>query len=231
MKIDGIGTKVVLPAISIVAKKILGPSLLCKTASMAINTLPAMTTSADVLLSNLPSVLLRGGETVAAQAFSLDRAKIRLEGLHAYGVIAAMFLNSALRMFSSTPKRFEEGKRWENVASVIFVISTCLSVFCGAYTTVVYSMLGMYYKTALGLAQDDLYLEFFASSTIYRKRAFDAFLFALFSFELSFTSSLFLNYSGKARWVIAGASLGLCIISWWHWHGILELAKYIFHAS
>jgi len=53
-------------------------------------------------MSTVPVQLIRGG--AAEAAFDLTRARIRLEGLSSYGVIAVLLMNSALRLYTSVPK-------------------------------------------------------------------------------------------------------------------------------
>ena len=51
------------------------------------------------------------------------------------------------------------------------------------------------------------------------------FLVALASFELSFVTSLFLNYNeGLMRWCAAGLASAMTLFCFWHWGMIMEIA-------
>lgn len=202
-------------------QQIMTASPLAATTSVAASKLPSIISHAAPAVSALA---VRGGEAALQAGFDLGRAQIRLQSINSYGVITALLLNAALRLYSSTPKRSEEGKKMENYAKVIFVLSVGLSILCGAYTTVVFSLLGLYSKSALGMGKDAAFLEFFEATTHIRQRAFNSFLISLLSFEVCFISSLFLNYDGKVRWwAVSFASAG-AIISWLQWQNIISIA-------
>ena len=180
------------------------------------------------LLSNiLPTTLsLSGG---SAAALDLTRVKTRLEGLSSYGVVTALIMNAGLRLYSSTPKQLEEGKQkqLENAAKIMFCFSVVTSIVAGAYTSVVFSLLGLYAKTALGLGMDEPYLQFMEKTACYRQYAFDSFVVSLVTFEVALTTSLFINYRGsnKTRWLASGISLLFLCVSYFHWSSIMSIAR------
>ena len=179
--------------------------------------------SALPAVASLPVLALRGG---GEGAMDLTRVRIRLEGLHAYGVVSTLMLNASLRLFSSAPKPRTpvKGETINNIARVLFTISIGASVLAGVYTTVVFSMLGLYCKSAIGMGKDEACLQFMAATENMRKSAFDTFLIALVSFKASFVLSLFLNYEGEMRWWTAGIAAVISLLSWWHWHNIMSVA-------
>jgi len=182
----------------------------------------AVAAASSTASSSVAVAVLRGG---AQQALDLTRAKIRIEGLTSYGVIAALLMNAGLRLYSSTPKNLEFGKRNENVAKLIFCASMVVSICSGLYTTVIFSLLGLYSKTALGLGHDEPYLQFMASTATERQWAFDTFLISLVTFEVAFTSSLFINYKNRnTRWIATGIASVFALTSFWHWKYIMNLA-------
>jgi hypothetical protein len=209
------GAKMMVPpAVSFLAKQIM-------TASPLAAKLPSMISQAAP--AAVSALAVRGGEA-ALQGFDLGRTQIRLQSISSYGVIAALLLNAALRLYSSTPKKLEKGQTIENYAKIVFALSVGLSTICGTYTTVVFSLLGLYSKSALGLGKDAAFLAFFDATTHIRQRAFNSFIIALLSFEVCFISSLFLNYDGKVRWWATGfASVG-AIVSWLQWQNIMSIA-------
>jgi hypothetical protein len=188
-------------------------------------------TASRPLVAASPSALHLGScqhfvAAAAVEIIKIDRVKIRLEGLSSYGVMSALLMNSCLRLFSSTPKNLTklEG-RYITVAKIIFMVSIVSSIVCGCYTTVVFSLLGLYAKTALGLSQDQPFLDFFAATGNVRKWAFNALLISLVSFEASFVTSLFISYDEKLRWWAAGIATACVVISFWHWSTILLTAN------
>jgi hypothetical protein len=208
------------PAVSFLARQIMTAFPLAATTSFVASKSPSMISQAAPAVSALA---VRGGEA-ALQGFDLGRTQIRLQSISSYGVIAALVLNAALRLYSATPKRLEKGQNIENKAKMVFVLSVGLSIICGTYTTVVFSLLSLYSKSALGLGKDAAFLEFFEATTHIRQRAFNSFLIALLSFEVCFVSSLFLNYDGKTRWWAVGFASSGAIISWLQWQNIMSIA-------
>ena len=130
----------------------------CAGASMSM--MPSSSSSSSSSLQVLVS--LRGG--AADAVFDLERATIRLESLNAYGVVAALLLSAALRLYASTPKELEEGRKYENATKMAFIILVGVSIICGAYSCVVYSMLGLYSKTALGMGLEGMYVPYFLNT-------------------------------------------------------------------
>ena len=168
------------------------------------------------------ALTMRGGQV--EPLYDLTRVRIRLEGLHSYEVVTALFMNAALRLFSSTPKTLKAGEKSENIAKILFTIAIGCSVIAGAYTTVVFTLLGLYSKSAIGLGKDLAFVEFFDATARTRKSAFDGFILTLLSFELSFVLSLFLNYKGVLRWCASGTAALAVLASWWSWNHIMGIA-------
>jgi len=187
----------------------------------------------QVLLHGAVAALaLRGGVGAEAGALlDLNRVRIRLEGLSSYSVVSALMMNAGMRLYSGTNKQLQKGKRLENGFKVFFSLSVALSILTGAYTTVVFSLLGLYAKTALGLGWDGPFLEFFQQTESIRKFAFDTFVVSLVTFEFSFISSLFLAHEGKMKWVVAGGASLCALLSIWHWTVIMKLASRILFAT
>jgi hypothetical protein len=220
MRIGLVTRSVVVPTLSLVANKLLGPSSPVSNIPNSIsNTLTEMVSST---VAHPAQLFLRGGQ---ATTVDLARTSIRLDSINSYAIITALLLNATLRLYSMTPKQMDSNHHnLENIARLLFVLSAGLSMICGTYTTVVFSLLGLYSKTALGMGQDQAFLQFFAATDQIRKRGFDSFLLALLSFEVCFVASLFLNYDGKIRWWLLSLSSIVAIISWSHWQSIVAIA-------
>lgn len=198
------------------------------------------TTAITASLATQVALVLRGG--VVDTVLNMDRTKLRLDGLSQYAVVSGLLMNACLRLFSATPKNLEvcnpsddlekrRTQRGVNAAKVVFCMANGLSIIAGAYTTVVFSLLGLYSKTALGMGHDQEFLKFFEATLFYRQAAFDAFVLSLVSFELSFLSSLYINYKGKMRYLITGLALCFLLASFYHWATIMAIAGKLLFAA
>jgi hypothetical protein len=186
---------------------------------------PALHMAAPALLLQN---LARGG---AAQGIiDMDRTKIRLDGLASYSVIAALLLNNCRHMFSSTNKRNDEAApKTLKIFKTAFTALAIISIVSGMYTTVVFSLLGLYSKTALGMGKDSSYFEFFAATERYRKLAFDAFLLSLVSFEVAFIASVFIDLNQgsnrSSQWWATALAAACVAFSLWDWGSIIGIAR------
>lgn len=181
---------------------------------------------------------IRGGGATATGAFNMGLAKTRLEGL-GYSTVTSLVMNAALRLFSSTPKKLmpvSEGKdasrdRLNNYLKIAFSLCICISVALGAYTTVVFTLMSIYSKTALGMGLESQYLAFFDACAKYRQFGFRAFLGALTSYNFAWIFSILLNYDGKERWYFALPVILITIVGLTHFQDIIGLAGTLIFAS
>ena len=192
------------------------------------------TDSVSLVAKHVPTALdlvhhvARGG---GKAVLDINRVMIRLEGLSSYGVISALIMNAALQLFSGTSKTLSKeastniNKRGVNVAKIVFMVSVISSILAGSYSTVVFSLLGLYSKTALGMGRDENFIRFFKGTAGIRQNGFDAFVVALVSFEISFVTSLCINYDEKLRWWATGLAGVAALVSFWHWSQILRVAS------
>jgi hypothetical protein len=196
--------KTVVPAISLVANKVLRPTCIAAACSPV-------------------SLFLRGG---GQSTLDLTRVSMRLDGFNSYAIIAALLLNATLKLYCMTPKQIESGGNISTgkVATILFVLFAGSSLICNAYSALVFSLLSLYSKTALGLGQDAAFLEFFAATSVVRRRAFHSLLAALLSFKLCFTTSLYIHYNGKIRWWLVSIATIVGILSWMHWQSVISIA-------
>lgn len=144
--------------------------------------------------------IARGGATAA---LDLGRTKLRLEGLHQYGVVTALLMNASLRLFSSTPTTLDSDDSLQDKVKIAFSACVAATVVFSAYTVIVFSLLGLYSKRALGLGMDAAFIEFFQATALIRESGFNAFLLVL----------------------------GVDIVGWWAWSTIMYLANQILFSS
>jgi len=170
-----------------------------------------------------------GGEFFARKASSLDisRVRMRLEGLMAYATLCALLANGCLRLYSAVklPKREQEmADKTKRTAYDAFYLFIVISILSGSYTTVVFTLLALYSKTALGRGYDAQFLEFWAATAGLRESGFEAFLYSLVCFELAFILSLFLRTEGRRRKILVLLACTISLFSFSNWYRIMRLA-------
>jgi len=166
--------------------------------------------------------LIRGG----GEILDLTRARVGLESLDSYSVITTLLLNVSLSLFLSTPKKLDDNRpSYENWAKIIFAIAVSMSVVFGGYSVLVFSLIGLYAKRALGFGKDEAFLQFIAATQGTRVGGFNSFLASLLLLKTSFILSVFINYEGKLRWWLAGLIIALDLIGWWKWSTIYVAAR------
>ena len=127
---------------------------------------------ASIVLSTIPPLIqkLRGGAAAAAAAatadaaLNLSRESYLIQEMATYGTLTALVMNAALRLWTSV-----KFKREQPVEYYSFIISTALCVISGAFCAILFQLLGIYSKSALGMVNDDGYRAFQAATAIYRK--------------------------------------------------------------
>lgn len=121
----------------------------------------------------------------------------------------------------------EDATKVEQVAQSLHGICICVGFLAALYTTVVFSLFGLYAKTALGVGDDDGYLQFMTATNTIRLRGFQSFLVCLCSFNTSFLLNMFLNHRGRTRWTISLLSVIGMGVSLSHFRDILRAANEI----
>lgn len=216
-------------------------SILSTAASATANLSPPPAEHAVNAIHALTSMVqLRGGQAAAAAAAALDlsRESHCITELATYGTLTALVMNSALRLWTST----KFSKEQNSFVSHSFTISTAVCVIAGAFTAILFQLLGIYSKTALGMSNDAGYTSFKMATAIYRKWGFRCFLTELTSFVCSFVISLYNKLWHEAQahpetkdmwkrvgtYIMTGCIL-LIVLGTYHIKVVLNLAtKHIF---
>ena len=171
-----------------------------------------------------------GGEFFAkkqASVIDISRVRMRLEGLMAYATLCALLANGCLRLYSAVklPKRDQEmADKSKKTAYDAFYVFIVVSILSGSYTTVVFTLLALYSKTALGRGYDAKFLQFWAATAELRESGFEAFMYSLVCFELAFILSLFLRTEGRRRTILVLLACAISIFSFSSWYRIMRLA-------
>ena len=96
-----------------------------------------------------------------------DRIGLKLGALNTYAVVGALMMNAGLRLHSAVKMR--RSTRRYRAVSFVFSICNVISVLCGAYSTVIFTLLTLYSKSALGLNRDAYFMVFYAETQKIRK--------------------------------------------------------------
>lgn len=173
------------------------------------------------------AIALRGGEIFAKHANSaldINRVRMRLEGLASYATLCALLANGCLRLYSSVNHETTSSVK-KNRAYDAFYLFIIISILSGSYTTVVFTLLALFSKTALGRGYDEQFLEFWAATTGLRESGLEAFLASLVCFEFAFILSLYLRTSGKRRRILVLVACCLTAYSFSRWAKIMRLVS------
>ena len=109
--------------------------------------------------------------------------KIRLEGLGPYAVVSALILNGGLRLFSMYK---DEADPRDQRANAFFLALIAISIVASSYTSVVFTMISIHSKAAVGMGRDNAYQQYFAATQHDRTLGFRSFQLALGTFFCAF---------------------------------------------
>ena len=154
--------------------------------------------------------LMRGG--AKAPDLDLQRVGFRLEGMEIYSLVMALFMGAALGLLGSTPIKIsplkeckkDKGKALDTLASYLFYVSSTYAVVSSAFTTILFTLVSLYAKTAIGMGTDVRYLQFLDATGHIRADGFFAFMRAIKTFGISFVLSTYLctECGSKGRWIV-----------------------------
>ena len=124
---------------------------------------------------------------------ALDRACVRLDGIEVYAIVSALTCATAINCFDNynrTPLAviIRERAVFTLLAEMFYYLSGALGMMTGLHATVIFSLVTMYGRTALGIDRDDAFNEFFANTGPARFNGFWSFKLSLYCFmtQLSF---------------------------------------------
>lgn len=174
----------------------------------------------------------------ALDLFDLQRERIRLEALSSYSVLTALIMNASLRLYTSvsSPEN-SDTKQVQKINYLIFLISCATCVLSGTYTTLIFSLIGIYSKTSLGMEKDAAYFQFIEKTTAYRRIGFRFFLVNLFSFLISFVMSIIFKTQSlrtDKQWtpnLIIGAAICMLVVGIFHGADIVHIATKLIYSN
>jgi len=123
----------------------------------------------------------------------LDRACVRLDGIEVYAIVSALTCATAINCFDNydpTPLAVivKERAVFTLLAEMFYYLSGALGMMTGLHATLIFSLVTMYGRTALGIDRDDAFNDFFANTGPARFNGFWSFKLSLYCFmiQLSF---------------------------------------------
>ena len=196
---------------------------------VASSLLPSTSSAAAASLA-----LLRGGATAT---FDLSRALIRLEGLSSYSVISILLMNTALVLFCAVPKQMltpasskDTTAKIENAATLTFNSLSIICIISAFTTSIIFGLLGLYSKTALGLGNDEAFMIFFSATDGVRRLGYVSMIASLVCLKGMMTLSTFLYFKGRLRYLLCGFTAALSVGSWMVWSPIVAAAGRIIYS-
>jgi uncharacterized membrane protein len=146
--------------------------------------------------AQIPRQRLNGDMHVAEQPSSHDeghtdaliaRTSVRLDGLEVYAVVSALTCATLYQCFESFNcddfgRLYQEGHYIELFGDIVFLFSSATGVLAGLHSTLVFSLITIYGRTAIGMGRDEAFEIFFKKTSLVRFRGFRAFLWSLYAY-------------------------------------------------
>jgi len=140
----------------------------------------AMESTPKMLYSALS---LRGGVGVALDMVTESH---HLAVLSSYAVLTVLVLNSALRIYTSAKFKRDPSKKYDSFLPNLFFFFSGVCVITGIFTGIMFQLLGIYSRSALGMGNLAGYAAFKAATESFRRLGFQTFLTCLGSFVVIF---------------------------------------------
>eukprot|EP00797_Seminavis_robusta_P009208 Sro1661_g289370.1 n/a (443) ;mRNA; f:15613-16941 len=122
---------------------------------------------------------------------NVDRATVRLDGLEVYAVVSALTVATAIACFDSygtdlttifTPSQLNRHNALPLFLNTVFLAVSGIGIIAGLHATLVFSLMTMYGRTAVGVSHDEAFVEFFVQTGRVRYRGFHTFRMSLYCF-------------------------------------------------
>jgi hypothetical protein len=126
--------------------------------------------------------------TSQSSSSMVERGTVRLDGLEVYAVVSALTCATLYQCFESFESKvdwlelYNEWRFAELFVDSIFLLSSATGIISGLHSTLVFSLMTMYGRTAIGMGRDDAFTTFFQKTGAQRVRGFQTFLWSLYSF-------------------------------------------------
>mmetsp|Transcript_40909 Transcript_40909/g.85952 ORF Transcript_40909/g.85952 Transcript_40909/m.85952 type:complete len:236 (+) Transcript_40909:123-830(+) len=210
---------------------------------VGLNIAKALSSKKQLLPSpaTFPNVVsaIRGGDNAG---IDFDRSVVRLDAIGAYPVVAAIMMGAMLNIGMETPKVIEKIPggadkhtifkiRVKNTVTCLFSIFIAVSIAAASYSLVIFTLVVIYSKTAIGMELDECYLNFLDATSVLRVRAFRSFICSMIGYIFSLACSMFLKEKGIIRWIMTIPTLFASIIGLIHYKFIMDLASELIYSK
>jgi len=127
------------------------------------------------------------GEETTDGLQELDRATVRLDGIEVYAIVSALTCATSISCFDNfepTPMDaiLNERAIFTLLSELFYYASGALGMMSGLHATLIFSLVTMYGRTALGINRDDAFNEFFGNTGAARFNGFMSFKLSLYCF-------------------------------------------------
>lgn len=161
----------------------------------------------------------RGAPTLTS--LDLARTKFRLDGLNSYSVVSALVMNAALRLLTTS----QSNDNHDPLAAATVALSA-VSALCGVHSAVMFTLVCLYSKTAIGMSTDEAFARFFQATASMRQRGFASFVACLFTFTAALVTATVTRLSHRRGGGLFLAALAVAAMaSWKEWAEVVLLGR------
>lgn len=117
----------------------------------------------------------------------LDRATVRLDGIEVYAIVSALTCATSISCFDNfdpTPIFIimKERAVFTLLSELLYYVTGAIGMLTGLHATLIFSLVTMYGRTALGIDRDDAFNAFFEGTGAARFNGFVSFKISLYCF-------------------------------------------------
>ena len=170
-----------------------------------------------------------------------QRSTVRLDGIEVYAVVSALTVASSIACIeaygdiNSNKKGTYSPFDFGEFLHYVFMLSNAISIFTGLHATLVFSLVTMYGRTAIGLGRDKAFHSFVTETGFQRYRGFQTFLWSLYAFAVQCGVMIVTRfvpnasvYAKLSALVIVSTIISPTFLDTYH---IVEKAKMIFSSD
>ena len=173
--------------------------------------------------------LTRSVSSPPKDGVNLERASLRVESMQTYAVVSSIIMGSNISMLSLNDNIGLDDEDFDvplidKIAIYMLLGLQAISLVASSYTTVVFTLMALYYSTSLGLGGDECYEAFDAETKTMRMRAFYSFIASLSTLMLSFVPCAYLYVHGSKGIVMATFLAVLIMISFHDFKKVIDSA-------
>ena len=139
-----------------------------------------LTPNGEQAVALFSSLLVRGGGDDASPIPNMERTLIHIDAVNTYPVIAAFLMSIVIDVGFETPKEIKAfprdcSKRMKaevlvhNFVTIAYSILSTLTLMAFTYSIIVFTIIIIYSKNALGEGHDDAFLAFFTATSTHRE--------------------------------------------------------------